>query len=94
MELTRSMFVTTKAAICRPVEATGVPYTYVWMDYFFSYGLPSIGQVLAQAPLSTRPSSSEAPEQRRSKPGAPLARQHVVPVPARSGTAGDQEVKP
>ncbi|KAG0536986.1 hypothetical protein BDA96_03G109000 [Sorghum bicolor] len=50
VEPTRSMFVTTKAAIRRAVEAAGVPYTYVWTGYFFGYGLPGIGQVLAQAP--------------------------------------------
>ena len=44
------MFVTAKAAIRRAVEAAGVPYTYVWTGYFFGYGLPGIGQVLAQAP--------------------------------------------
>ncbi|CAD6239229.1 unnamed protein product [Miscanthus lutarioriparius] len=49
-EPTRSMFITTKAAIRRAVEAAGVAYTYVWTGYFFGYGLPGIGQVLAQAP--------------------------------------------
>ncbi|CAD6232354.1 unnamed protein product [Miscanthus lutarioriparius] len=31
-------------------DAAGFPYTYVWTGYFFGYGLPGIGQVLAQAP--------------------------------------------
>ncbi|PUZ57615.1 hypothetical protein GQ55_5G446000 [Panicum hallii var. hallii] len=47
---TRSMLTATKAAIRRAVEAAGVPYTYVLAGYFFCYGLPGVGQVLAQAP--------------------------------------------
>nr|CAB3476612.1 unnamed protein product [Digitaria exilis] len=50
MEPIRSMITATKAAIRRAVEAVGVPYTYVLTGYFFGYGLPSIGQVLAKAP--------------------------------------------
>ncbi|PUZ51578.1 hypothetical protein GQ55_6G199200 [Panicum hallii var. hallii] len=50
VEPTRSMLTATKAAIRRAVEAAGVPYTYVLAGYFFCYGLPGVGQVLAQAP--------------------------------------------
>jgi phenylcoumaran benzylic ether reductase len=44
------MLTATKAAIRRAVETAGVPYTYVLAGYFFCYGLPGVGQVLAQAP--------------------------------------------
>ena len=50
VEPTRSMITVTKAAIRRAVEAAGVPYTHVLAGYFFCYGLPGVGQVLAQAP--------------------------------------------
>ena len=50
VEPTRSMITVTKAAIRRAVEAAGVPYTYVLAGYFFCYGLPGVGQVLARAP--------------------------------------------
>ncbi|WVZ71906.1 hypothetical protein U9M48_020437 [Paspalum notatum var. saurae] len=48
VEPTRSMLVASKVAIRRAVEASGVPYTYVWTGYFFGYGLPGIGQILAE----------------------------------------------
>ena len=35
VEPTRSMLVASKVAIRRAVEASGVPYTYVWTGYFF-----------------------------------------------------------
>ena len=50
MEPARSTFITTKAAIRRAAEAAGVPYTLVWTGYFFGYGLPGIGQAVAQSP--------------------------------------------
>jgi len=50
VEPARSTFITTKAAVRRAAEAAGVPYTLVWTGYFFGYGLPGIGQVLAQSP--------------------------------------------
>ncbi|RLN23385.1 hypothetical protein C2845_PM07G04010 [Panicum miliaceum] len=50
VEPARSTFITTKAAIRRAAEGAGVPYTFVWTGYFFGYGLPGIGQVLARSP--------------------------------------------
>ena len=50
VEPARSTFITTKAAIRRAAEAAGVPYTLVWTGYFFGYGLPGIGQAVAQSP--------------------------------------------
>ncbi|CAO2204979.1 unnamed protein product [Urochloa humidicola] len=50
VEPIRSLIINSKAALRRAVEAAGVPYTYAWTGYFFSYGLPGIGQVLAQSP--------------------------------------------
>ncbi|CAO2193261.1 unnamed protein product [Urochloa humidicola] len=50
LEPVRSMIISSKAVIRRAVEDSGVPYTYVLAGYFFSYGLPSVGQVLARAP--------------------------------------------
>ncbi|CAL4964632.1 unnamed protein product [Urochloa decumbens] len=50
VEPIRSLIIDSKAAVRRAVEASGVPYTYAWTGYFFSYGLPGIGQVLAQSP--------------------------------------------
>ncbi|CAO2180560.1 unnamed protein product [Urochloa humidicola] len=50
LEPARSKIISSKAKIRRAVEDSGVPYTYVLAGYFFSYGLPSVGQVLARAP--------------------------------------------
>ncbi|CAO2209265.1 unnamed protein product [Urochloa humidicola] len=50
VEPIRSLIINSKAALRRAVEASGVPYTYAWTGYFFSYGLPGIGQVLARSP--------------------------------------------
>ncbi|PAN31747.1 hypothetical protein PAHAL_5G441300 [Panicum hallii] len=50
VEPARSTFIITKAAIRRAAERAGVPYTLVWTGYFFGYGLPGIGQVLARSP--------------------------------------------
>ncbi|XP_039846807.1 isoflavone reductase homolog IRL-like isoform X2 [Panicum virgatum] len=50
VEPARSTFITTKAAIRRAAEAAAVPYTLVWTGYFFGYGLPGIGQAVAQSP--------------------------------------------